>query len=635
VAGPAKPGRPDGREDDFSSLFQFLPIGAYRTAPDGRHLHVNPELVRLNGFNSEAEHLASVKTSGHDWYVDPERRRLFLEILFRDGQVRGFESEVRRRVSGERIWVSENAHIVHDAQGRFLYYEGTVEEITERVREREALRQSESRLQQLVSLIPGVVYRAAFPPDGPRRYTFISSGVKELYGIEPDEVLRHGNALKQRRHPDDAARIDAASEAAVAAAGPLNAETRIRLDDGREKWVQVLSAPAPPEDGTQVRVGLILDITARKQAELALLENSQLWKRALESSGDGVWDWHVQDGIEILSPKCRALYGYDKSELPDLPEAMDALTHPDDHARMRADREAHFAGRTPSYVNEHRVRCKDGQWKWILSRGIVIGRDATSAPLRMIGTHTDITADKQAEALRVERDRAAAADLAKSQFLSRVSHELRTPLNAILGFAQLLELEPGDGDKQRGWTRHVLASGRHLLALMDDILDLSSVQTGHLPMVLEAVPLHAALTGAWAMLAATAQSQQVALIDALPGSSALAVMADARRLKQVLSNLLSNAVKYNRPGGWVRVTAQRQGEHVAIAISDSGPGLTEAQQARLFRPFDRLGAERGPVAGTGLGLSLTRQLAEAMGGSIEVMSRSGEGATFTVRLPAA
>ena len=633
--GPAKPGRPDGREDNFSSLFQFLPIGAYRTAPDGRHLHANPELVRLNGFEDEAEHLANVKTSGAEWYVEPGRRQRFLAILHRDGQVRGFESEVRRRGTGERIWVSENAHIVHDAEGRFLYYEGTVEEITERVREREALRLSESRLQQLVSLIPGVVYRTAFPPDGPRRYTFISPGVKELYGIEPEAVLREGNALKARRHPDDAARIDAASEEAAAAAGPLNAETRIRLDDGREKWVQVLSAPAPPEDGTRVRVGLILDITARKQAELALLENSQLWKRALESSGDGVWDWHVQDGIEILSPKCRALYGYDKAELPDLPEALDVLTHPDDRPRMRADREAHFAGRTPSYVNEHRVLCKDGEWMWILSRGIVISRDATGAPLRMIGTHTDITADKQAEALRVERDRAAAADLAKSQFLSRVSHELRTPLNAILGFAQLLELEPGSGDKQLGWTRHVLASGRHLLALMDDILDISSVQTGHLAMALEAVPLKPALNEAWAMLAATAQAQQVALIDGLSGGDAAAVKADPRRLKQVLSNLLSNAVKYNRSGGWVRVTARREGEQVALAVSDSGPGLTQAQQARLFRPFDRLGAERGPVAGTGLGLSLARQLAEAMGGSIEVTSLPGEGATFTVRLPAA
>ena len=635
AAGPAQPGRPDGREDDFSSLFQFLPIGAYRTAPDGRHLHVNPELVRLNGFNSEAEHLATVKSASHEWYVDPGRRRQFMEALHRDGRVSGFESEVRRRVTGERIWVSENAHTVHDAEGRFLYYEGTVEEITERVREREALRQSESRLQQLVSLIPGVVYRAAFPPGGPRRYTFISHGVRELYGIAPDEVLRDGDALKRRRHPDHASHMEALIERVIAAAGPLNAETRIRLDDGREKWIQVLSAPAPPEDGAPVRVGLILDITARKQAERALLENSRLWKRALESTGDGVWDWHVQDDIEVFSPQCRALYGYDEAELPDLPAALDALTHPDDRLRMQADREAHFAGRTPSYVNEHRVLCKDGQWKWILSRGIVISRDAAGAPLRMIGTHTDITADKQTQALRLERDRAAAADLAKSQFLSRVSHELRTPLNAILGFAQLLELQPGDSDKQLGWTRHVLASGRHLLALMDDILDLSSVQTGHLTMALEPVPLQAAVAEAWAMLAATAQAQQVVLIDVLPGSEALAVMADPRRLRQVLINLLSNAVKYNRPGGWVRVTAQRQGEQVAMAISDSGPGLSLAQQARLFRPFDRLGAERGPVAGTGLGLSLTRQLTEAMGGSVDVSSQPGQGATFTVRLPAA
>ena len=171
-------------------------------------------------------------------------------------------------------------------------------------------------------------------------------------------------------------------------------------------------------------------------------------------------------GIELLSPACKAMYGFAPDELPDLPSALDERTHPDDVPSKRAAREAHFAGHTPRCVHEHRLRCKDGQWKWVLSRGIVISRDSQGAPLRMIGTHTDITLVRQSEALRLERDRAAAADLAKSQFLSRVSHELRTPLNPVLGFAQLLDLEPGDGERQRDWNRHVLSSGRHLLALI-------------------------------------------------------------------------------------------------------------------------------------------------------------------------
>ena len=625
---------PNHHSDDFSSLFEFLPIGAYRSTPGGQMVRANPALARLNGFASAQDLLAGVTNIGGHWYVDPARRQAFQDLLERDGHVTAFESEVYRYKTRERIWINENAHVVRNAAGQVQFYEGTVEEITARVRESQALQQSEARLQQLIALIPGAVYRMAFTPDGERHYTFMSQGVRGLYGIDPQEALTDGRALTRRRHPDEAARIHALTEAAIAAGTALAGETRIQLDDGSEKWIQVLSTPAPDEGGQRTRVGLLFDITAAKLAEQALQDNSQLWKRALESSGDGVWDWHVQDGVEMLSAPCRALYGYNQQELPDHPDALDALTHPDDLPRMRSDREAHFAGRTPSYVNEHRVRCKDGSWKWILSRGIAISRDASGAPLRIVGTHTDITAAKQADALRHERDRAAAADHAKSQFLSRVSHELRTPLNAILGFAQLLEIEPGDGERQLGWTRHVLASGRHLLALMDDILDLSSVQTGRLAMAIETVPLKAAVEEAWTMLAATAQAQQVALINELRDTAALSVQADRRRLKQVLSNLLSNAVKYNRPGGWVRVVAQPQGGMVAIQIIDSGPGLSDAQQGRLFNAFDRLGAERGPVAGTGLGLALTRQLAEAMGGSVGVQSRPDEGATFTVRLPA-
>ena len=624
--------------DDFSSLFDFLPIGAYRSSPEGRQLRANPALVRLNGFDGEAEHLAAVRDIATEWYVDPARRAQFRALLERDGKVIGFESEVCRHKTRERIWVSENAHAVRNAQGQLLFYEGTVEEITERVAERKALANSREELRQIVDLVPGMVYRVVILPDGQRRATFISPGVRDVFEVEPDAVLRDGMVLPRLRHPDDRLRVEKATGDAALSRQPLQLDFRILLPDGRVKWVHMVSAAAPSDGSHDVRVGMAFDITQRKAAEAAeatLQAHSRLWKQALESVGDGVWDWHVQAGVEFLSPQCRAMYGYSEIELPDDPAALDAITHPDDRERMLADREAHFQGRTPSYINEHRVRCKDGHWKWVLSRGIVISRDAAGAPLRMIGTHTDISAHKQADALRHERDRAAAADVAKSQFLSRVSHELRTPLNAILGFSQLLELEPGADDKQIAWNQQVLVSGRHLLALMDDILQLSSAQTGYLPVQPEAVALRPVVEETWTMLAASALAQQVAFIDALPQGNGVTVMADRKRLKQIISNLLSNAIKYNRPGGWVRVTAVAHEGTVELSVADSGPGLDPAQQARLFNPFDRLGAEGGPVAGTGLGLALSQQFAQAMGGSIGVHSPAGVGATFILRLPAA
>ena len=766
-----------GPDDPWSTLFEFLPIGAYRSTPDGRQLRANPALVRLNGFATEAEQVAAVRDIGTEWYVDPTRRAQFKALIDRDDRVVAFESEIYRHKTRERTWVRENAHAVRGPDGLVRYYEGTVEEISDIVRTREALALSEAsvrelvslvpgviyrlvmepdgrrrftfiservqelygvsaadvmadrvvltecihpadrervarevarvaedgspldlefrirhadgrerwvhwrggaagagagpgsvrvgvaidvterkraeieaarsqmRLQQLVDLIPGVVFRMRFSADGGRRYSFVSDRVRELYGLEPEEVLRDGWSLSRMRHPDAAEQVTRVSDKAIAEGRELDYEVQLRLRDGTEKWVHLRSAPGPAEDGDPVRVGVLLDVTARKQAQLALQQQSELWLGALQASGDGVWDWRVQDGIEILSPQCKALYGFAPGELPDRPDALDERTHPDDRAAMQADREAHFAGHTARYVNEHRVRCKDGSWKWILSRGFVIERDAMGRPLRMIGTHTDVTAAKQAEGLRLERDNAAAADRAKSEFLSRVSHELRTPLNAVLGFAQLLQLDPGgSGERQRGWVQQMLGSGRHLLALLEDILDLSSLQSGRLAMSLEPVPLHEVIEQAWTMLSAgaidmPALSQR---FDNQVAGSGGVVQADRKRLKQVVSNLLSNAVKYNRAGGWVRVEAleappARPGgpERWELRVSDEGQGLDTHQLSRLFSPFDRLGAERGPVAGTGLGLALTKQLVEALDGEIGVESTPGEGSTFWVRLPAA
>jgi PAS domain S-box-containing protein len=619
--------------DDFSTLFEFLPIGAYRSLPDGRQLRANPALVCLNGYDSEAALLEGVRDIAVEWYVQPGRRQEFVDRLLAAGRLVGFESEIYRHRTRERIWISENAHVVRDAQGAVLYYEGTVEDISDRVAAREALFRSQRELEQIVALVPGMVYRVIVLPDGGRRPTFVSAGVRELFELEPEEVLSDGKLMHHLRHVDDRERMRTVTTKAARERLPVTMDYRVQLKSGRIKWVQMLSAAAPPENGHEVRVGMVLDITERKQSEQALLENSQLWKRALESSGDGVWDWLVQEGVEVLSPACKALYGFAEDELPDTPGALDERTHPEDLPTMRIARENHFAGRTPSYVSEHRVQCKDGQWKWILSRGIVIQRDAQGRPLRMVGTHTDITAAREAEALRHERDRAAAADLAKSQFLSRVSHELRTPLNAILGFAQLLEMQPGDTERQRRWVRQVLASGEHLLALVDDVLDLSAVQTGELRLRTEALALPPLVGEALAMLHGVALDADVVVHDDSAGD--WTVLADRRRFVQVVSNLVSNAIKYNQRGGWVRVAARCEGDEVLVLVSDSGPGLSESQQARLFQPFERLDAPRGTVSGTGLGLALVRQFTEAMGGSITVDSAPGRGATFTVRLPAA
>jgi PAS domain S-box-containing protein len=345
-------------------------------------------------------------------------------------------------------------------------------------------------------------------------------------------------------------------------------------------------------------------------------------------------DWDLQTGAKMHSERLRDMYGIG-TETDQWPNLLDERTHPDDQAQMTADRQAHFDGLTPSYVNEHRIRCADGSWKWVLTRGMVIRRDAQGRPLRMIGTHADITARKQAEAMQLARERAELADRAKSQMLSRVSHELRTPLNAVLGFSQLMALDPSTDPRHQGWLRQIQASGEHLLGLVEDVLDLSSIEGGQLSLNCQPTALAPVIDESWTMVSTGQAGPRVEFINLAPPHDPLPVLADRKRLKQVVANLLSNAVKYNRAGGQVVVQAWRDGGEVAFSVRDTGGGLGPEQLAKLFKPFERVGAERGGIEGRGIGLALSRQLVEAMGGSITVQSNAGQGSTFTVRLPTA
>ena len=233
------------------------------------------------------------------------------------------------------------------------------------------------------------------------------------------------------------------------------------------------------------------------------------------------------------------------------------------------------------------------------------------------------------------REQAALASASehKSSFLSKISHELRTPLNAMLGFAQLLELDVVDADQQES-VAQILAGGRHLVALVDEILDIGRIESGELQLDVRPVALGPVVAAVVAMLAPLAAERAVELVDEV-GADGPVVLADEDRLRQVLLNLLSNGVKYNRVGGRLVVSVLRSPDAVRLSVRDTGLGMTEAQVERLFTPFERLDAPSRGIAGTGLGLVVSLQLVQAMKGHVEVDSRLGLGTTFTVALPSA
>jgi len=261
---------------------------------------------------------------------------------------------------------------------------------------------------------------------------------------------------------------------------------------------------------------------------------------------------------------------------------------------------------------------------------------------RVIVAFVDVSDQRQAEALRLAKESAEAASKAKSLFLSRVSHELRTPLNAINGFSELVLMDPQVPAASRDKLNHVLNAGRHLLSLINQVLDLSQAETTGAPATLQPVAAGPLLADCVALCSPLAQACGVVVeLPARPADAPPlpAVLADPTRLRQVLINLLSNAIKYNRTGGRVRLrcevlpaTADGAPGLLRVHVQDTGPGLSEAQQAALFQPFNRLGAEYSGIEGHGLGLSIARMLAQAMAGDILVDSAPGQGATFTLQL---
>jgi signal transduction histidine kinase/ActR/RegA family two-component response regulator len=231
------------------------------------------------------------------------------------------------------------------------------------------------------------------------------------------------------------------------------------------------------------------------------------------------------------------------------------------------------------------------------------------------------------------KEEADRANTAKSEYLSRMSHELRTPLNAILGFAQLLELEELT-DEQRENLHYILSAARHLLAPINEVLDIAAIEAGRLPLSLEPVAVAEVVAEAVSLIRPLADQHQVLLVGP-PVSCQVHVLGDRQRLKQILLNLLSNAVKYNRQGGRVELECGPAGDGMRIQVVDTGPGIAPEAMEQLFVPFERLGSEQTGIEGAGLGLPLSRRLAEAMGGTLEVATTVGQGSRFWVELPVA
>jgi PAS domain S-box-containing protein len=474
--------------------------------------------------------------------------------------------------------------------------------------------------------------------DGNARITLVNTQTERVFGYTRDELVGQPlDLLVPERfrgaHAGHLTRYFAAPDTRAMGSG---LELFGRRKDGSELAIEVSLSPlrSATTEGTRV-FAAIRDITERKRIEADAKIASDRLASAVETMQDAFALFDDRDRLVLCNSVYRRLIG-DRVPGPlrgcEYAPLFDAwsvdidFASDDDRKRFR---EEHLAKRRTEDTRTFDVRLRDGRRLRVSDRRTAEGG--------IVKTIWDLTEDEhRAEELRAARVEAEAASAAKSEFLSSMSHELRTPLNAILGFAQLLQRDKKEPLVQRHKDRveQILRGGEHLLRLIDDVLDLARIEARRVSLSIEPVSVADVLAEVKRTLEPAAHSQAVTLeVHELPTALPM-VAADRTRLTQILFNFGSNAIKYNRRGGKVRFVVTRQEpDRVRIAVEDTGIGVPEDKQDKLFQPFQRAGQETGPIEGTGIGLVITKRLVELMFGEVGFQSKAGEGSTFWVVLP--
>ncbi len=389
----------------------------------------------------------------------------------------------------------------------------------------------------------------------------------------------------------------------------------------------------------RLRSSVHRESNSRLLAEEALDETRDRLEVAVDAAGLALWDWQLPATQVFLTARWGEMLGDVAMDgYWDTPGLLERV-HPDDGRRVQAVVRALLDGKQRRAVAQYRVRTATG-WLWIESHGVVAEHDSKGRPLRLMGTHADISERKRVEQEGLQaRQEAEQASRAKSEFLANISHEVRTPLNALMGLTRLLMDSPLNGE-QKSWLNLMDSSAHALLAMLDDVLDLSRIEAGKLR--IEQVrfnPLDT-LNEVSALYAEQARAKPLTWeLHTAPGLPQQ-ILGDPGRLRQVLGNLLSNALKFTPRGGHIRISAQAlpaKGSGsglLQLQVQDSGIGISPRQQATIFDAFTQADASTARrFGGSGLGLAICSRLVKLMGGGIELQSALGQGSTFTVTLP--
>jgi PAS domain S-box-containing protein len=598
------------------------PVSTVITDTQGRIEFVNPKFSKTTGYAAEEAIGQNPRILKSGEVPSSTYQNLWETILSGKTWHGTFHN---KKKNGELYWEDAIISPVMDEKSVIHHFIALKEDVTERKAQEEKL-----RLQsQAMDSAPGyILISDATLPDNPIMYA--NHAFEAMTGFSVEDVIGKNPRFLQGddKNQEGLRKI----RKGIKEKRPVQTLIRNYRKDGSLFWNDIRIAPVWSDAGKLTHyIGISNVVTELVAIQEKLKENERRLRMAQEYADIGTWDWNIKTGELVWSERIAPLFGYPDGILETSYDNFLNSVHPEDR-QMVADAIQNCVETGRQYTIEHRCVWQDGQIRWLQENGNVTS-DAAGNPSHMLGLVQDITERKNADiVLRASEENARKANRAKSEFLSSMSHELRTPLNAILGFGQLLELEASLSPTTIDFIQEILKAGKNLLELINEVLDLSRIESGRMDLSPESVLCDSLVDDCLNLVKPIAARQGVHVDKACPDTG-LYVYADRVRLKQVLVNLLSNAIKYNRPDGWVHVSVAVQDGSLRFIVEDTGQGISPEKMPELFTPFNRLGAEGSEIEGTGIGLTISKRLVELMGGTIEAESQVGKGSRFWITLP--
>lgn len=533
-------------------------------------------------------------------------------------------------------------------EGRVLRIVGSIQDISER---KMMEKKTEEALAQLEILLDATTHVSIIGTDTNGIITHFNKGAENLLGYKSEEVIGKTTPIiihlleeVQNRSFELTEKLGRKIEGfetfvAIAKQGKYDSRewTYVRKDGTKFPVELIITAVKNKNDEIIGFLGIGIDISVHKQTEIALRESENRWHFALEGSGDGIWDWDAKTNKVFFSTQWKKMLGYSESEIGDTLSEWETRVHPDDIKQTFASLERHFQGKSSVYINEHRMLTKNGNYLWILDRGKVIERDSLGKPVRVIGTHTDITERKKMETMLGEaKQKAELASLAKSEFLANMSHEIRTPLNGVIGFSDLL-LKTELNKLQKQYLETISISANSLLDLINDILDFSKIESGKMELFFEPVSLNELLHQISEIVKYRAHEKGLEYIMDVSPEVPKILITDAIRLRQIILNLTSNALKFTNEGYvliQINAIQIRNNEYeFEFVIRDTGVGISNENQIKIFDSFSQADSSTTrKFGGTGLGLTISTQLLKLFGSELKLESKIGAGSIFSFKI---